>query len=473
MLAVFYMFNKRKNSLKTPTTADISISGEVLLKQSTSIHEPVFIMAVGEADMFKARESNYCSWNNTLYWVEDVIITSNTHVEFHCKEDVLGTYKNEILLTTAYIVRSSNKGLASIVDEMITPRTNSLLGQSAISLDNDIFTDKPRFQIGIMNNAQGKNYLGAPLSIASYYQLDYDQVKDLKDDLMNPNVFDQLKQFFAGDLFSSIVSTQLTCGYISTSSSNIKINDIELPTAQGRLVTSGDNVNKTYTIDVNSVYSDFRKRSPYTQAELYLPFVGIITLDMAKLYNFSVLTIEVHLEIITGGIIYEVYGNVPNSTEALVLFGTYSGCCSSDLPIARSSSNISGLLAGTIQMASGMALSVATAHPVTTIMGMSSFASGVNTFMEGMRQTIQTGGSMSTAVAAQADLSIQLNIWSCATSCNPIDLNEKYGNPCHAVYRINELTGYCQTQGFSLSALATAHELDEVNALMDGGVYIE
>ena len=47
------------------------------------------------------------------------------------------------------------------------------------------------------------------------------------------------------------------------------------------------------------------------------------------------------------------------------------------------------------------------------------------------------------------------------------------GGACNKVFYMSDLTGYCQTSEFSLKCSATSAEIEQVNRLMDSGVFLD
>lgn len=72
MLLKMFKLNKRINSTKLPTIEDLLISGEVVLKQATSVDKPIFIMACGADDMSKARICNYVEFQGNFFWITSI-----------------------------------------------------------------------------------------------------------------------------------------------------------------------------------------------------------------------------------------------------------------------------------------------------------------------------------------------------------------------------------------------------------------
>ena len=93
-ITIYENFSKKSNSTKRPTGGtDI----ECFLKENTSIENPHFILK----DM--TFNTNYIKWNDHYYFIDDIISLKNNLNEIVCVEDVLATYKADILKLTAFV----------------------------------------------------------------------------------------------------------------------------------------------------------------------------------------------------------------------------------------------------------------------------------------------------------------------------------------------------------------------------------
>ena len=59
------------------------------------------------------------------------------------------------------------------------------------------------------------------------------------------------------------------------------------------------------------------------------------------------------------------------------------------------------------------------------------------------------------------------------TTIEPSAMAEKYGRPLNKVVTLSTLSGYCQTTYASVEVNASNEIIDEINNLLNGGIYIE
>lgn len=86
--------------------------GNVILKEDTNLMNPTFILSAREL----VYNSNYvyCDFTKRYYFIENIDALSAGRIAVHCKCDVLYTYKNDILNSSAWVVRSDRAGNDSI-----------------------------------------------------------------------------------------------------------------------------------------------------------------------------------------------------------------------------------------------------------------------------------------------------------------------------------------------------------------------
>ena len=76
----------------------------VVLKNDTNLMSPTFILKTSEV----VYNSNYvyCSFTHRYYYINNIDALSGGRLAIHCSIDVLYTYKDEILNSSAWIERS-------------------------------------------------------------------------------------------------------------------------------------------------------------------------------------------------------------------------------------------------------------------------------------------------------------------------------------------------------------------------------
>lgn len=463
MLAVFYQFNKRVNSLKTPTNAEQTISGEVVLKLATSYKNPTLTFACSTEDMPKARLSNYLEFDNKYYWVTNTIQISNRHIQFECKLDVLATYKNEILLSKCFVIYSA-KGNKWITDTRMM-NSHSEITKFARANTFDMFNNEGSLIISCISASDASSQ-----AFATNYILDDADINTLRNKLNGSDFIEYAKQVFSNPYDFLIGAFFSSCNYDDELSEPTKMLIGTYDTGIQAIVLGENYVRQQLvSITIPHLYNDFREISPYASYNLYLPYVGIVHLDDIRLAKSDQLGINCWCQMATGAIIYQI--SCDDGTEAGIILGTYTGNCNKQTPIAVRENN---LLAGATSIGTIVA---SLAMPVTgaasafaQVVGM---ASGFGGLAKASELNTQINGSLSSNLGGRTGLKPELIITYTNTSENPSLRKDVDGMPLGSTVELNTLTGYVQTMNASISIAADYDEIEEVNDLLNGGVYIE
>jgi len=456
IIAYFYTFNKRTNSTKLVTNDDLRITSAISLKNPTSLHRPTIILAVGESDRAKALAVNYVKFNTAYYWIRDTRINNTNHFEFDCEVDVLATWREEILATKAYILYS-NKGSYQLTDNRLGLRHDYDYTQSSYALSS------------IFRNYYGSVYLLSTIDkqgLASGYMINAAQMITLGEELNDETVLGNLAQYFANP-WDSINGISLTPLQVpdEIAEQKIGLGYYTCEKAVGYKMVPTAALAEELSLDITPK-NDFRDSSIATAYMLLLPFIGIVPLDSDIIYNSTKLTIRVTAEPMSGGIIYRV--GVYHGLTDYTLLATFAGNCNTSMSISRTTANIgqaiSALAAGTWGIATAAA-----GNPA----GLSTLASAAVQGTLSQRLSVQTNGVISSAVGRYMGNEIVLYKYRQYSQMEPSEIVDTLGTPTYKCDTISNYTGYIQTNNVSVSANATYEELQQINSLLDGGVYIE
>ena len=288
-------------------------------------------------------------------------------------------------------------------------------------------------------------------------------------------VLEQIKQWF-NDPLSTIIFCKwvpIDGAKISGGVAPIRFGDYESGAAGG--VVSSNYYYETVKITIPWQTDDYRKVEPYSSGSLYLPGVGDINLPLAPLYGLTALTVTMCLDVVSGAVHYTV-----EDTASSTVYGTYSGGLAADIPVTSvQASNIGGVLSGLGTAMGGVATAAATVATGGAALPM---IGGTIAAAAGLAQL--TGASVQQSVKSSGTFAGGYSVWSGGTAIRleiqrsisvqgPEGYRARIGNPCGKSRTINGLSGYCQTAGFSVSGNMRRTEKDQINALMDGGVFIE
>ena len=461
----FYTFSKRRNSTKQPTGTGTVKACK--LKDNCSIHEPVLILA----DNTMSYNYAYIQTWSRYYFVADVIYLANNLVEYHLTEDVLASHKTAIGSTKAMIAYASNHYNYFIVDPRIQVSTatapqnvtiNSVDGAPASIFNND------HYLLTVFN---GSGYAAAGLC-STYYMLPM-EIGQLRAWLCDTTVMSDLGTFFNGNPLTAISSckwipygipaAKLSANvnaYIGTKNSNITTDQI---IEYGRI---------TYKYKMQwDFYSDFRRVSPYSKGLLYLPGVGNVEVNFADYIGSDYLYVKVNIEYLTGDVTYYLM----NKTNSII--ATYSCNVASDIPIGWTTANVSGVANSMIGVIGGVGATLfgaATGNAFAAAGGASTaLASASNMALAANQKTTTvTGGMSSRAVSAEPAIKFVAFLPS-TTNPDNVDYVATQGRPVGEVNTINTYSGYVQTIDAHVALAASDREIEEVNNLLNSGIYYE
>lgn len=484
-----YKFSKRKNSTKRPADTDVVATKNIVTKRETSVINPTFL--VNNVDL----TVNYCAWADKYYFVNDIVLNDDGMYELRCSIDALATAKTEILSTTAQVMYSSNSS-KNIMDKRIPITADPMTVSGSSIADFTKFTIAPNSLGTIILGVTGKGSFGAYM-LANNYDLPelLDGVDSWWEGLMSaplPPGLNILSFMFsttgkqlmhggsAAECLKSAIALpilidpeiratypyeDLTLGsYPCRDASNLPIQVFYI-----------DKPILTETLEVNIPwrYNDWRDCAPYTIIYLYLPFVGLITLPSSDLIGNTTLLVQYSINLTSGDISIEVKGGQikrPFATSsANIAMNTAYGSTGIDTNKLTNAAvaGAGALIGGAVTLASGGAAAPAMlgiAGGLATAAGGTIDALGGSGFGSG-----GLGGGASQALTRQV---ICFAVTRTLTD-EPENLKSLIGKPYFGKATISSMSGYVQTEGFSLAGNYLDSIRDAVNSMMDRGVYLE
>lgn len=448
MDAIFYTFTKRVNSLAVPTTAGERM--EVMLKSNVNMDSPTLIIY---RDSFPF---NYFKFDGKYFWVTNIISVGNDIWQVESDIDYLASYRAEILNTTAFVSYDTtvNKVLPDRrIPAKVTPSVRASYGSLSDKLS----------EIG----TYVLSVVGESGSVASYaLSLSYlnrilDSVNEWVDELYHDinsedGIVDVLKRTGkqlvsvgnAGECIRSciwipwrvdtVLDGRITLGRYDT---GIGGNKIDTPI----FISSG-------AVTIPWQFSDWRNSEPYTQVYVYIPFVGLINIPASNVMGIGAIDFYVSVDALSGHMSVKL--QVGNE-----VLGTYGGNTAVSVPIGVS--NVSPM--SVVNGVTGAVASVATGNIAGTLLAGAQMLTPNMTTVGGLG-----GGS---AIGLGTDV-------ACITVCHdtissPDSYNTIMGTPAMLIKQLKNLTGYVQTNMFSVSLNAERSIIERINTAMDGGVYIE
>lgn len=464
---------KRKNSTLQPS---LSISYDCILKDATSVDNPTFIIQDPSFDI----NINMAKWDNRYYFIEDIISFRNNIWEVSCKLDVLATYKSEILSTTAFIIYDSTAN-TEIPDNRLPIKTTKVVQTATAACP---FVPDGGCYILSLTGSEGTT---------GVYKVTESQLGALIDDLQHvtDNIFDfnnitpptrpssqdlwdwlgyigdYLKYMFdcavrpISQIFGSgnIPENIRECRFLPF---NIGVTGTPIPIYLGTFVTQQslgklvtETVVRSTTVNIPWQATDYRRRSPYTEIYLYLPYIGMTRLSSENLIGQSSITVDYCIAIRDGSLICTI-------SSGGEILGQYSGNVSASVPVGVS--NIS--LGRTAQSIIGVAASVATDSLATFGMASIQYANSVTPNYSSL-------GGLDGIAAIGTNQNITCYTVFHDTIAAPNQNLSVIGSPTMYSKSLGSLTGYCQCSDAHVTAPADGHILDEIDSYLNSGFYIE
>lgn len=470
--------SKRKNSTLQPSLTD---SFDVLLKTPTSLHSPTFTISAASFDY------NYLKWGDRYYFVTDVTSRNNLW-EVSAVIDVLATFKSDILATTAYVLYDSVAN-TEIPDNRLPMKTSKTIQVNSVACP---FVPDGGCFILSLTGANGTTgvYKVDEIQLAALI----DDVSTVENNLFNPpvaptpptpptsgSVADEVQ--FVGDMLfyfadcikwildvltypisqffgsGNIPENIRECRFIPF---NVGVtgtpNRIYLGTWQssqilGKLAT--ETIHRTTTVNIPWQANDYRRRSPFTEIYIYLPYIGMIKLSSENLTGQSSITVEYTLAMRDGSLICTL-------SSGGEILGQYSGNVGASVPIGISNINLpragQAIVAGIASMATDNIAGV----------GM-----GALNFINALTPNYTSIGGLDGIAATAANQNITCYTVFHDTIAPPNQNLQTIGAPTMCSKSLANLTGFCQCLDAHVSAAGEAEELEEIDAYLNSGFYIE
>ena len=202
-------FGKRLNSTAQPTVSSWA-SYSVTLKEETSLDDPVLLLS---ASYSTVAAYNYGVFMGQYYWITDVVSVRTNVVEVHMSLDYMATYRDTIMLTSAFIeygFNTADSGL--LIDDSRIPTSLKPYQQDSDVDPFDGLIDKygGTYIVQAVGNDPRTPSLNYHKGLAAF-ALDFFQLNDLMASV-SPAISTDINTILAGSLTPAETLNQLT-GY--------------------------------------------------------------------------------------------------------------------------------------------------------------------------------------------------------------------------------------------------------------------
>lgn len=520
---------KRKNSTLQPT---LNTSFDVLLKTPTSLHTPTFTINAASFDFnyLKWGDRYYfvtdvVSRNNSLWEVSavcDVLATYKMDIlastQFVCYSSIAGNswladtripiLKSTIasksgaalpfIDTNGFYVLSvvgGDTGVGGCEVFAVNKSTLNDLVQSVATWSGNDVADIMQ-GVTIIPPTYSSPTVQTPSSNASNGECFADLITSLKNMIDSMGNVAASVQNSANDIMRKIQEASTKTGFIGNAFANapncirsciwVPFDLAAFTGASGVIYLgkydtgeAGFKVNPTPTSGSVSVsipwhFIDWR-RGVCEDVYLYLPFVGMVSFSADSLTNVSTITVKYSVTATDGNICYEVIaGNE--------ILGTYGGNASTNYPIGinqqASAGEVFTALVGGVQKTVSAAVE-SSISPLSAVGAIGQMAINIGLAAYDVKNVQNTThfscvGGIGGGAGVGLDLSVTCYTVAHNTIVNPADMKDTMGLPTMKPMALSTLTGYCQCANAHIAATgAESQELDEMDAYLNSGFYIE
>ena len=460
------MSTKRRNSTMIVPSGTLKFRGE--LKENTSMHNPsiLFDSFVSTAPPYNYM---YIPEFRRYYFINDWTYELGLWCA-HCSVDVLASWREEIITTPLYCLRTSwvSRWDEFIIDGM-RPSRNVLTRNTCYFVnESKPFTsniDGGNYVLGVI----GKN--SQNVGVVSYYVLTSSQLSSLMNSLFSTIDWLNLNsEEITNSLAKALVNPYqyiVSCTWFpftvptAGSVSSIDFGWWTMPVSASKLAkNSYFQAIGTATLSRHAQtdkYGMWLNSNPYTRVQVIFPPFGVISLDaMQVLVSNLQVQYKVVVDLISGvGTLYLYNGG--EATKPLRVVGANIGV---PIQIAQLSQN----LIGAVTNAGGSLTSALTGN----VIGVASGIVGAVGSLIPQLETSGYNGGFSAFIETPSIIEEFLEV---------TDLDFDDGRPCCSNIRLADnseaLGNYFLFSHGDITAIATHEELKEIKTLLESGIYYE
>lgn len=298
--------------------------------------------------------------------------------------------------------------------------------------------------------------VGQASSLYAIYNPTLEQINSFGGWLWSENFVDQLLKLF-NDPMQAIIGLHKVYATPATSGTgDIKVGYLDSGVSS-KLVSNQYTTINCGTVSLSEFFGNVFDYSPYTEVQLYLPFIGIVNLDTADVMR-SKISVIYHVDVLTGACLAEV--KVIRDAAGGTLY-QYAGNAAVTLPI--SSGSYMGIVASLASIAGGVAGTIASGGAAAPML-VGAAGSALNA-----RTKVEHSGSFSGNAGAMG-AKIPYLIISRPQSVLADNYQDFIGNPSNKTIALSSCSGYIKVKDVHLENIpATGDELTQIeNSLKEG-----
>lgn len=476
--ATFYTHAKKHNSTSVPSGGS---AHDVELKGGADLIDPVFTMQFSGTPQY-----SMMNYEGRYYFITGIRSIRQDLWEISGHVDVLATYASNIRGTSAFVLYHTHNN-TELSDRRLGVKTTARVQSSSGAFDT--FGAVTPSTCGVVVNVTGEDSCAA-------YSLTQADARDLLNEVDNwyeneamPDpppgqsifasieealtwfcncIFNAFKQLIAtgkaSDSIKSAFMLPFTASSMGDVSEPIQLGKYKTTMTGSRITnrTRGDDA----TVAIPWQATDWRRNAPYHEIFLYLPFIGLVNISPSDVIGVTSLYVHVEVDLLSGDTIFTVSDSA-NHNHVIAQYNTnlaasYAIGASNINPASAATAIISGAatVAGAVTTG-GLSLALGTAGVIGLANNMQAQPTCIGS---------NAGGA---AVGLSNSASIVCYTVFHDTIEAPSNMSNAVGTPTNCVKSIGSISGYVQTRAASVSGSMTDTEREEINSLLDGGVFIE
>lgn len=467
--AKLYTLSKRHNSTLQPTGGT---DADIYLKGGSDFLTPVFTMQFSGYPTY-----NYVEFNGRYYFITGIKSVRDDLYDLYCKVDVLATYKSVIQSTSAYVLYYTHTN-TEISDKRLATKTTQVT-QS----DNGAFSEFGKGSCYVVSVIGENRVTQYAISLSDLQDIvSQSFLTTLENQITNLTLpaVDSLIDFaqFIVDLLSTEVMSLTYIGKISEVIKNCYVLPIRYSawggsgemiyigkTSSGKsgyvLGSSERILHDSATVNIPWQATDWRRNAPYHEIYLYIPCIGLTTISPSDVIDETAIHVDMTLDKLSGDVII----NVGTASKVLAQYTTNVAV---NYPIG--SSNVDPAQAITTIAGAAGAISGA----INPAIGAAIAGLGLANVIQPQAMSIgSNGGGAFLGLVGYTGYKVYCFTIFHDTTVTPSSVSAIKGEPFNGVMSLSGISGYVQTQDASVSGSMLDDERNEINALLDGGIYIE
>lgn len=462
MIARFYSFTKRQNSTKIPTN-EAYTEIECRLKEETSILRPTLLLTGNNFNYNYV----YIPSFGRYYFVEDIASYANNLTAVTLTVDKLGSHRAGIGNSVNFIERSSTGWDKQIIDSLCNTKTT--LQQAVTSYAAGFMNNTGCYILTVLSDTSGDT------GFTSSYLLNKTDLQQVAQLVLTLDTGTWLSNTFFNpqDCLISCIWLPLdfntvfaSCCEQTVGTLHLGAYDTMLPIAK----VTNPLFATSFNISITPRYTDFRLSDGYTKLSVFVPMYGIVDLPIGDYRNIiegsSNLLVTYTVDVPSGGCTFnfmiaggatplKIGQNITHQLGVTVPIGSVQTSASSAGGIGGAiSGGSAGGVSGVIDMVAGV---------VTSVVNMALPTQGYRVNGEISNRSILSSGLSFVLIETTIDTE------------DPDDANyiAFWGRPVCLTQAVNTHSGFVKCQNAHISINGFDNERDDIEAMMNEGIYYE